>query len=97
MIRFKEYEDNKYKYISIEGHADYSDGFDKVCGMVSVLAQTALYGVAKYSQALDVEVGSGLLKFKCRKNDMVGVPIMNSCIEGINQVRGQFPQCFEVI
>lgn len=95
MIKFNEYEDNKYRYLSIKGHADYSKGFDKVCGMVSVLGQSALYGVAKYSKALDVEVGDGILKFKCRKNDMVGVPIMNSCIEGIYQVKEQFPQCFE--
>ena len=95
MIRFLEHTDNNYRYLSIEGHADYSDGFDKVCGMVSVLAQSALYGVETYSKAFDVVIGSGVLKFKCPKEDNVGVSIMNSCIEGIYQVKEQFPQCFE--
>ena len=95
MIKFRSYEDNKYKYLSLEGHADYETGFDRVCGMVSVLAQSALYGVGRYSQALDVIASSGVLKFKCRKTDMIGISIMSTCIEGIRQVQLQFPHCFE--
>jgi uncharacterized protein YsxB (DUF464 family) len=95
MIKFVSYEDEKYKYLALEGHADHEQGFDRVCGMVSVLAQCALYGVGRYSQALDVIVASGILKFKCRKTDIVGMSIMCTCIEGIRQVQQQFPHCFE--
>ena len=95
MIKFKSYEDKKYKYLSVEGHAGHEMGFDRVCGMVSVLAQAALYGVSRYARASDVICCDGVLKFKCRKTDMIGIPIMNSCIEGIEQVKAQFPHCFE--
>lgn len=94
MIKYRSYEDDKYKYLSVEGHADYEQGFDRVCGMVSVLAQSALYGVSRYAKALDVTARAGTLRFKCRKTDMIGIPIMNTCIEGIEQVKAQFPQCF---
>jgi uncharacterized protein YsxB (DUF464 family) len=96
MIKFNYQEDTKYITFEVIGHADYTVfGFDAVCGMVSVLAQTALYGCEKYAKAVDVQMDNGYLKFKCRKTDMVGIPIMESCAKGIKEVQAQFPQCFE--
>lgn len=96
MISFRYYEDSKYKYFEVEGHAEHKQsGFDEVCGMVSVLAQTALYGCGRYAKAIDVVMGNGVLKFKCRKVDLIGIPIMDSCAYGIREVQAQYPHCFE--
>lgn len=97
MISFRYYEDKDSKCLELEGHADYAlYGFDAVCGMVSVLAQTALYGCKQHAMPTDITIGEGLLKFKCSKTYEKGIAIMDSCAYGIKQVQAQFPECFTI-
>lgn len=102
MIKFSATKDNKYTHFRVEGHAGYSKNkneYDIVCGLVSAIAQTALYGAAKYSKAkatMDNSiVAPGLLDVYFPKSCKEANAIIDSAIYGIEQVKEQYPQCFE--
>lgn len=85
--------------MSVTGHAPAqptgdAGGFNPVCGMVSVLAQSALWGCLNYTKDTQVIAARpGELIFACRYND-VAAGIVESAAEGVRQVKEQFPQCF---
>lgn len=83
--------------LKIQGHADeYEVGkpFNAVCGMVSVLGECCLWGCLRYSDRVEIiNRESGHLEFRCVPNSEVKA-VMNTCIEGILQVKEQFPRCF---
>lgn len=100
MIKFRIYDDLKYKYFEVKGHADgefvNAGGFNAVCGMVSVLAQSAMYGCRKYARKTTIIKNEpGWLKFSIHKYDSVGVAIMDTAMIGIKAVKEQFPSCFK--
>ena len=81
--------------LSIKGHADehQSEGFNAVCGMVSVLGESCLWGCTQYSNSEVISRESGNLEFWCESNSKTRA-IVTTCIEGIKQVALQFPHCF---
>ena len=98
MLKHTMTQDNKFFHFIVEGHAGHSDGkeFDAVCGMVSVLAQAALYGCAKYCKKVKVtKKESGHLDFYFPKENEICKAICEAAHAGIMQVAEQFPQCFE--
>lgn len=103
MIKYSLTQDNKYTHFRVQGHAGYKTEekeFDIVCGLVSALAQTALYGCAKYNKTtkatLDhTQCRDGLLTFYFPKSCKEANAIADAAIYGIEQVKEQFPQCFE--
>lgn len=94
MINFTATQDNKYKTLEVIGHANHSRSFDAVCGMVSVLIETCIFGCKEYAMVKEAEIADGYARIKCRKNDKVAMALMGSCIVGIEEVRERFPQCF---
>lgn len=103
MIKYSLTQDNKYTHFRVQGHAGYAENkneFDIVCGMVSAIAQTALYGCAKYSKQTKATldhtiVKEGLLEVYFPKNCKEANAIVDTAIYGIDQVKDQYPQCFE--
>lgn len=103
MIKFSLTQDNKYTHFKVQGHAGYTDRdkeFDIVCGLVSALAQTALWGCAKYNKSTKATLDhtvykDGLIYFYFPKHCKEANAIAESVAFGISQVKEQFPQCFE--
>lgn len=103
MIKYSLTRDNKYTHFKVEGHAGFKSKpgeFDIVCGLVSALAQTALYGCAKYSKSTRATLDNsickeGLLSFYFPKSCKEANAVAESAFYGIQQVEQQFPQCFE--
>lgn len=95
MINVNYHVDNKAIRLSIKGHADEhrSESFNAVCGMVSVLAESCLWGCSQYSRSEIISRESGSLDFWCESNEKTRA-IVTTCVEGIKQVAMQFPQCF---
>lgn len=95
MISFEYKIDDKQIMFDVVGHAGATFlGFDPVCGMISVLSQSAAVGCCKYGQNFKmVTCENGRVCFTCR-NTKVARAIVESIAEGIKQVRLQFPQCF---
>ena len=82
--------------LNVQGHADeWSSGvlFNAVCGMISVLAESCLWGCSKYSKSKVISRESGHLEFRCESNKEARA-IITTCVEGIKQVAYQFPFCF---
>lgn len=82
--------------LSIKGHADEhqpENNFNAVCGMVSVLAESCLWGCSQYSKSEVISRESGNLDFWCESNEKTRA-IITTCVEGIKQVALQFPHCF---
>lgn len=82
--------------LCIKGHADEvskPETFNAVCGMVSVLGESCLWGCRRYSSGRIKRRASGHLEFTCKANDKTKA-IVETCVEGIKQVALQFPQCF---
>lgn len=82
--------------LCIKGHADEvskPETFNAVCGMVSVLAESCLWGCRQYSSGSIKRRTSGHIEFWCKANDKTKA-IVETCMEGIRQVALQFPQCF---
>lgn len=95
MIVFNYFKDKDKVRFILEGHADYkTNGFDPVCGMISVLAQSAIYGCQKHgSTAKIVRYVKGQVTIEASKHDDIALAIMDTCAEGIRQVIRNFPQC----
>ncbi len=99
MIRVRSFEDNKYRHFMVDGHAGYctDGGFDYVCGMVSVLAQSALCGCQKHCKQVNSVCESGSLRYYFPKDNKIARAITEACAEGIRQVSLQFPRCFDEV
>lgn len=97
MLKHRMTEDNKFFHFTVDGHAhnEKVEGFDAVCGMVSVLTQAALYGCAKYCNKVKATKESGHLDFYFPKDNKICRAICEAAHAGIEQVAEQFPQCFE--
>ncbi len=96
MINVKYSINNDVIKLCIKGHADEvskPETFNAVCGMVSVLAESCLWGCRQYSSGSIKHQTSGHIEFWCKTNDETKA-IVETCIEGIKQVALQFPQCF---
>lgn len=90
--------DNKYTHFRVEGHANFKtkpDSFDIVCGMVSVVAQTVVYGCAKNCKDVKMTVKKGLLELYFPNDNKIASAIADAGIEGIYQIKLDYPQCFE--
>ncbi len=96
MINVNYHINDKEIKLSIKGHADEhltENNFNAVCGMVSVLAESCLWGCSLYSCAEVISRESGNLEFRCEPNEKTRA-IITTCVEGIKQVALQFPHCF---
>lgn len=98
MIKYGVTKDNKYTHFKVEGHANFEtkpDSFDIVCGMVSAVAQTILVGCAKNCKNVKMTVQKGLVEFYFPNDNKIACAMADAGIEGIDQIKQEYPQCFE--
>ena len=96
MIRYTIAKEKSTIQVAVCGHApSFATGaFNGVCGMVSVLTQSALWGCFNYGLDTHVIVAEpGRLIFVTDSTPITHA-IIDSMAEGVRQVRKQFPECF---
>lgn len=97
MIRYTIAKEKHTIQIAVCGHAPgfVVGNFNAVCGMVSALTQTALWGCLNYGLDTSVIAAEpGRLIFVTNYTPITEA-IIYSMAEGIRQVKEQFPECFE--
>lgn len=96
MIKFELDITPKWLTLDLKGHdTELSVGFHAVCGMVSAVSQTCLYGVKNFCHDYKVEkYEPGHLRFKVR-NRPTAEALCLSCVAGLNAIKQQFPMDFE--
>lgn len=96
MIKFELDITPKWLTLDVKGHdTELSVGFHAVCGMVSAVSQTCLYGVKNFCHDYKVEkYEPGHLRFKVR-NRPTAEALCLSCVAGLNAIKQQFPMDFE--
>lgn len=96
MIRFELSITPKWLTLDVRGHdTELSTGFHAVCGMVSAVSQTCLYGIKEFCHDYKVEeYKPGRLKVKVR-NRPIAEALCLSCLAGLNAIKQQFPRDFE--
>ena len=86
--------DDKTATLSVYGHADNKTrrrGFNAVCGMVSVLVQSCMYGCLTFGGGIDeIHYGNGCCEFRYKENDITEA-LVKSFLEGLAAIRHDFP------
>lgn len=100
MIKATFTKDNKRCHLIINGHANYkerelTDKFDIVCGMVSVLAQSAIAGCKEFCKGVESIVDNGHIEIHYSRQNVSANIIVETCFMGIEQVKHKYPQCFK--
>ena len=96
MIKYDLNINPKWLELRVHGHAQYEDtDFNHVCGMVSAVSQSCVYGVVHYCHGYDIlEYEKGKLRLKVR-NQPIAQALCLSCIAGLNAIKQEFPASFE--
>lgn len=99
MIKYELNIKPKWLELRVHGHAPqmllHDTSFNHVCGMVSAVAQTCVYGVIHYCHGYDLtEYDKGKLRLKVR-NQPIAQALLLSCIAGLNAIKQEFPNSFE--
>ena len=96
MIKYELNINPKWLELRVHGHAQHEDtDFNHVCGMVSAVSQSCVYGVVHYCHGYDIlEYEKGRLRLKVR-NQPIAQALCLSCIAGLNAIKQEFPANFE--
>ena len=96
MIKYELNINPKWLELRVHGHAQHDDtDFNHVCGMVSAVSQSCVYGVVHYCHGYDIlEYEKGRLRLKVR-NQPIAQALCLSCIAGLNAIKQEFPASFE--
>ena len=96
MIKYELNINPKWLELRVHGHAQHEDtDFNHVCGMVSAVSQSCVYGVVHYCHGYDIlEYEKGRLRLKVR-NQPIAQALRLSCIAGLNAIKQEFPASFE--
>lgn len=96
MIKYELNINPKWLELRVHGHAQHEDtDFNYVCGMVSAVSQSCVYGVVHYCHGYDIlEYEKGKLRLKVR-NQPIAQALCLSCIAGLNAIKQEFPASFE--
>ena len=96
MIKYELNINPKWLELRVHGHAQHEDtAFNHVCGMVSAVSQSCVYGIIQYCQGYDImEYEKGKLRVKVR-NQPIAQALCLSCIAGLNAIKQEFPASFE--
>lgn len=103
MIRFSIAKEKNTIQVAVTGHASSKvlgslpggATFDIVCGMVSILTQSALFGCFNFGKDTHViTVEPGRVIFVTRRTP-ISEALIASMAEGIKDTREKFPECFE--
>lgn len=85
----------KWLELRVRGHDSPNAGFHAVCGMVSAVSQTCVYGLRHYCEHCKLmNYDPGHLRVKVR-NLPTARALCLSCIAGLNAIKQQFPNDFE--
>lgn len=85
----------KWLELRVRGHDSPGAGFHAVCGMVSAVSQTCVYGLRHYCEHCKLtNYEPGHLRVKVR-NLPTARALCLSCIAGLNAIKQQFPDDFE--
>lgn len=82
--------------LKVHGHDESnSKDFHAVCGMVSAVSQSCVYGITHFCHGYTVpEYKPGRLRVKVR-NLPTARALCLSCVAALNAIKQQFPQHFE--
>lgn len=82
--------------LKIAGHdEEHSKEFHAVCGMVSAVSQSCVYGIVHFCDDYELtEYEPGRIKVKV-KNLPTARALCLSCLAGLNAIKQQFPRDFE--
>ena len=96
MIKYELNINPKWLELRVHGHAQHEGtDFNHVCGMVSAVSQSCVYGVVHYCHGYDIlEYEKGRLRLKVR-NQPIAQALCLSCIAGLNAIKQEFPASFE--
>lgn len=98
MIKYELNIQPKWLELRIHGHSPQnimSMNFNHVCGMVSAVSQSCVYGIIHYCHGYDIlEYEKGKLRVKVR-NQPIAQALCLSCIAGLNAIKQEFPASFE--
>ena len=99
MIKVKlEKENDKYKKITMTGHAMYDDyGKDIVCAAASSIATTSVNGIlALNKESLSYEVSDKGLTIEVIATDNVTQTLINNMVNLLKDLEEQYPENIEV-
>ena len=96
MIKYELNINPKWLELRVHGHAQHEDAaFNHVCGMVSAVSQSCVYGIIHYCRGCGIlEYNKGKLHVKVR-NQPIAQALCLSCIAGLNAIKQEFPASFE--
>ena len=91
-------ENNKYKKISILGHAMYADrGKDIVCSSVSSIVITTVNGILTINQgSLSYMVGKKGMTIEIKSNDDTTQLLIHNMVNLLKDLEKQYPENVEV-
>ena len=81
--------------LKVTGHdEERSKDFHAVCGMVSAVSQSCVYGIVHFCNDYELaEYGPGQIRVKV-KNLPTARALCLSCAAGLNAIKQQFPEHF---
>ena len=81
--------------LTMEGHANYSDGNDIVCAAASAIAYSWLGFLDNYCYDYTSEVDSGHLYVRCKNNKEMNIAFAVTYI-GLSQLEKKYKNCIKI-
>lgn len=81
--------------LTMEGHANYSDGNDIVCAAASAIAYSWLGFLDNYCYDYTIEVDSGHLYVRCKNNKEMNIAFAVTYI-GLSQLEKKYKNCIKI-